>query len=190
MSNKKNKYERIDFVKQLGFNTEDNFLIKPTHNEDHYIDFINEHDYVSIRSFDNKDSHYSPAYAHVRSNEAKTLISQLQKDNYNVILATPINPDDCLFAGCVHKTSANVVTEIADGPGTVRRVTHEGVIDRRYYGLNTNDKNLNYCLQKIKKTPLENVIFEFSYYNTHVGIKKDNFIVWEITDDGTGNSGI
>lgn len=189
MRKNRNKYERIQFVRDLGFNTEENILIKPTDLSNNYRKFLNDLEKCSLRSFREEFEDFnSPAHPILTKKEAYSIIPKIRKQGYNIILAKPIDPKDCLFAGAVYKTSKNIVTEIADGPGTVRRVTRDGKIDRSYSAYETDDKKLNKCLAEFKNCHLENVIFEFSYYKIPVGYKKQNFIVWEITDDGSNNS--
>ena len=190
MRNNRNKFERIQFVRDLDFNTEENILINPEDSDDKHLKFLKNLDECSIRTFNELDGQSCPAYPIVKKEEAIKLIKSLKQKKYNIILATPINPADCLFAGAVMKSGDKIITEIANGPGTVRRVTHEGKIDKRYFNINTDNEKLNECLKEINDCYLDNIIFEFSYYNHPIGYKKQNFIVWEITDDGTNNSRI
>ena len=183
-----NKYERIEFVRELGLNTEENILIKPDESITIYQDFIEQESEFSIRTFRGDDLK-TPHCPIVKKSELYTILDILQKDNYDIILARPINPKDCEFAGAIRKTLDSVIVEIADGPCTVRRVTHEGIIDKRYvldyFKRGTTDYKINSCLSEINKTGLTDVIFEFSYYKIPVGYKNQNFICWEITGDGT-----
>lgn len=184
----RNKYERIKFVRNLGYNTEENILVNTEDTIKKYQPFLKKLKHCSIRTFNEFDSMACPAHPILTKNKAYELIPKLQTQGYNVILATPINPKDCLFAGATRKTLDELVTEIANGPGTVRRITHEGKVDERYIGSKTSNLYLNNCLSEISNCHLNNVIFEFSYYKNPIGWKKENFIVWEITDDGTGES--
>jgi len=189
----RNKYERIQFVRDLGFNTEENILIRPKDSVERYKPFLDKLKRCSIRTFkDLEDFTTTPAYPIQSREKAYGIIDNLQKQKYNVILATPIDPANCMFAGAAHKGNRPIRIEIADGPGTTRRVTHEGKIDRDYFLSNknywTNDTRVNECVKQIRKCHLKNVIFEFSYYKKPVGYKKENFIVWEICDDGSNQS--
>lgn len=193
--NKRNKFERIQYVRNLGFNTEDSILVRPIDKFDKYKKFISGLTKVSLRTFDEQDSFSTPHYPIVQIGKLNPLIKQLQKKNIYCIIAKPIDPADCLFAGCAVKDLESLTIEIADGPGTVRRVTNDGKIDRRYniplYGISrTEDQNINYCAQQFKKCELNECNFEFSWYKKPVGILNDNFIVWEVTDNGNKRSGI
>lgn len=185
---KLNKYDRIQVVKDFGLNTEENILV----NKNNHLDFLNNLDNCSIRTFRDNDVS-TPHYPFISKEEALKIIPSLLNDKYKIILATPINPDNCEFAGAAMINKRQIVVELAYGPGTVRRVTHDGKIDKRYffnnfYPTNLDDDRLKTCLLNFKKTNLMNVIFEFSWYKNLVGYKKENFICWEITDDGTKKS--
>jgi len=189
-----NKYERIEKVRLLGLNTEENILVKPDSKSIIYQTFLKDLDKCSIRTFRN-DEHNVPHYPILTKEEALNIIPILQKQEYNCIVATPIDPKDCEFAGACLKTIDELIIEIADGPGTVRRVTHESKIDRSYtipiYSIQkTSDLKVNQCIAKFKNVYLNNIIFEFSWYKIPVGYNYENFICWEVTDDGTKKSGL
>lgn len=190
----KNKFQRIELVRACGLNTEENILITPNTDVKDYIKFLNPLDFCSIRTFRNNEVK-TPFYPFILKDDALKIISNLQNQGYSVILSTPINPKDCMFAGAAWQTADALIIEIVHGPGTVRRVTHENIIDN-IYTLNNflNEKTdnilLNKCIEQFRKTNLKNVIFEFSWYKIPVGYKKENFICWEITDDGTKKSKI
>jgi hypothetical protein len=192
---KRNKYERIQYVRELGFNTEENILVRPTDNSSIYKDFIKKYKRISLRTFNDLDNLVTPHFPILTLDEALIKIPELQHKNIYCIVATPIDPKDCKFCGAAMKTGLQLFVDIADGPGTVRRVTHDGKIDRRYVlekeGLKlTDDLELNKCLKQFKICLLEECIFEFSWYNHLVGYKKENLIVWEVTDCGNRKSGI
>jgi len=185
-----NKYERIKFVKDIGLNTEENMLINPNTHPADYLNFLNRFNECSIRTFKENELK-TPHYPIIDKTDAIKRIKDLQRLNYNIILATPINPKDCEFAGAALQSESQLVIEIAYGPGTVRRVTHDNQIDKRYIlGKNemTDNNKINMCVRKFRDTKLENVIFEFSWYNKPIGWRHENFICWEITDDGTKQS--
>ena len=189
-----NKYERIQFVKRIGLNTEENILIKPNTDIKEYFNFLKNLDEFSLRTF-RKDDKITPHYPIISKKNLIPKINELQKSGYNLILATPINPKDCKFAGAAWKTLDKIVIEIANGPGTVRRVTHNNEIDKRYIInkfniLDNYPTEIKKCIYNFRRTKLDNVIFEFSWYNKLIGHKKENFICWEITDDGTKKSKI
>lgn len=190
--NIKNKFERIELLRELGLNTEENILINPEDEEEKYQDFLKKNDTVSLRTFDKNDSKGSPHFPHVYNCNAKDLILRLQSKGIFCILATPINPIDCKITGCVLKRGDSLIIEVAYGPYTVRRVTHEQKIDKTFQVINgeTTSEELNKYLHVFKNCKLNNCIFEFSIYHHPVGYKKENLIIWEVTDDGTGKSKI
>jgi hypothetical protein len=194
----KNKYERIEFVRELGLNTEENILVRP--NDNFYLNskqfgaFFKGLNQVSIRTFYDNSKLNTIHYPIIGIGEVENIVKTLQKNNLNAIIATPIDPKDCEFAGTCLKDGHTLVFELADGPGTVRRVTRQSVLDRRYYlpGLldNTIDYRVNYAINEFRKVEIDDCVFEFSWYSKHVGWKSDNFIVWEVTDSGFGKSGL
>lgn len=189
---RRNKFERIKVIKLCDVNTEDSFLISGEHSENTLKNALMSYDFISLRTFREKETH-CPHYPYISVEIAIPIIKKLLFEGYSTIIAKPVNPEDCLFAGAAMKNGNQLTIEIADGPGTVRRVTNNGKIDRRYsvksYEL-TNDNMVNYCISQFNKIPLDNCIFEFSWYNKPVGYKQQNFILWEVTDDGTKKSTI
>ena len=186
------KYDKIKLVRDYGLNTEENILVTPVTKPKKYLTFLANLSACSIRTFKD-DNIKTPHYAHIEKLKALDLIPELQREKYNIILATPINPKDCAFAGCIWHGLETTIVEVADGPGTVRRVTHENAISRRYTlnnftQENTNDPRINIALRKIRNIGFSHIIYEFSWYNKKVGHLNENFICWEMTDDGTGKS--
>jgi len=189
-----NKYEKIELVRTYGLNTEENILIRPSDNLVRMSQFLDGYNKCSVRTFRGDDV-VTPHFPILRVIDAYIEVSRLIEKNYNVIVATPIDPKDCEFAGCAWLKENEMIIELAYGPGTVRRVTHQNIIDKRYH-INffnkslTDDLRVNKAIKQFKETGLANVIFEFSYYNKPIGYKKNNLICWEITDDGYGLSKI
>jgi|TARA_R100001530_G_scaffold34477_3_gene26932 hypothetical protein len=192
---KSKKYERIRLVESFRLNAEDSILISVDDKND-YEDFLKNLDNCSIRTEKVNSSvgnWLTPHYPFVPIDQASALIDGLRYSGYYVILGKPINPDDCLFAGAARKYGPleHLYIEIANGPGTVRRVTHEYKVDQSYDIQSrletTNDSKVNECIQNFRKVPLTDIIFEFSYYKPLVGIKNEHFICWEIVNEGKNN---
>lgn len=194
-----NKFERIQRVRQLGLNTEDCILV--TKKED-LVDnvFLEQFTQYSIRTFwkDGNEIRKTPHSAVVLLKDLWTKSCKLLHDGLYLIIKDAIDPKDALFAGAALKTSDEIIIEIANGPVTVREVTHKNNIDERY----TADLNkrifvnvpeprnllkilvMKRCLYEFMSVDKANIIFEFSYYNIPVGWKHEQFICWEITPSG------
>jgi hypothetical protein len=179
-----NKWERIQAVKALGLNTEESVLIKDIELNAGQNQFIKNHEMFSLRTFGGNGNGAHPHYPVINQQKLLNELLLLTEKGYSCIVATCIDPKDAEFAGCAYKKGGHVIFEIASGPGTVRRVTHEGKIDRRIKAKltqTTGDRRLDCALMAIKDTPIENCIFEFSWYKNPVGRKKHRLIFWEVT---------
>ncbi len=185
---KRNKYERIQFVKDLGINTEENILIKPTECLDKYLEFCSKYEEYSLRTF-YLDDKSCPHFPVLKQKELMNKIPELQKQGLYLIPATVINPKDCELAGCCAITQNKIFVEIAYGQVTVRKVSHDGIIDKFYdvdvFKTKTDDYRLNGLTKIVSDLSFANgineAIYEFSYYNKPIGWKKEKLIVWEIT---------
>jgi hypothetical protein len=194
-----NKYERIQYVRRLNLNTENSIAVRKQ--SDLYRQFINERKYFSVRTcywdetgIDEKKVINTPHHPVVTKRQLFKLAPKLFKRKLTLIVADVIDPKDALFAGCALKDKHHFWIEIAYGPVTVRRVTHECVIDfSKKVGLHTKIKanecefyeELNICLDYFRKVMLSHIIFEFSWYKKHIGWNNEHFVCWEITSDGS-----
>jgi hypothetical protein len=176
------KFDKIQIVKKLGLNTEDSVLLKTYESNPFNTN-------VSIRTQDKTKVFHSilPHYPVVRTRDYERIVKQILADGYEAIVAKCINPVDCLFSGTVMKDDSKFIIELAYGPYTTRRVTHDGIIDERYevpIGGSIANPQVNEILMKlmaVKKLPTK-CIFEVSYYKIPVGIKKEKIIFWEVHD--------
>jgi len=185
-----NKWERIQAVKALGLNTEESILVKDIELNRAQNQFIKEHEIFSLRTFNNFDNDLHPHYPVINRQKLLEELLLLTKKGYSCIVATCINPAEAELAGCAYKKGGFVFFEIASGPGTVRRVTHEGKIDMHIkvrLTQATGDRRLDCVLCEIRELPVDNCIFEFSWYKNPVGHKKQRLIFWEVT--GADNKG-
>jgi len=186
-----NKYERIKLIRDLGINTEDNILFTPYIDVNDLMTFILNMNEVSVRVFDpKKDNRKTPHYPIVKITELRKTLTEIFSQGFYAIVAKPIDPKDCLLAGTIWKQSLSGWIELAIGPCTVRRVTHDCVVDYRYnYPKDIIlDDRIKEMLATVKGIRYENCIFELSYYSIPVGWKNEHIIVWDITGDGTANS--
>lgn len=186
----RNKFQRVQLPRQFGLNGENSVLIRSA-SQLFESDFIQTRKKFSVRTFYEDDRNKTaPHFATISQWDLIKKARSLFEEGLCLIVADQIDPKYCDFRGCISiNENIQIIIEIALGPGTVRTVTNDGVIDRRYI-LNKRTDNtpcskLNYCIRQCRKTGLKNVIFEFSYYKIPIGWKQENFICWEITDDGT-----
>jgi hypothetical protein len=184
-----NKYDRIQLVRSLDLNTEDSILATPSsHN---YSTFVSGLTQVSVRVFSPLSTVVkTPHYPIIDISELDKALTEIFSRGFYAIIAKPIDPKDCLLAGTIWKHKLSGWIELAKGPCTVRRVTHESVVDYRYNYPNDiiPDRRINEMLSTVKAVPYENCIFELSYYYIPVGWKNEHIIIWDITGDGTANS--
>lgn len=199
------KIDKILLVRRLRLNTETNIVIQ-SHSHSELLklhNFIKLHDIdeVSIRTQAADGSRNTPHYPIVKAEDAFEVVTDLIIKGYYAIVATPINPKDAVLAGAVLKEGPIFTIELAIGPHTVRRVTHEGLIDitakydiRSKEIYNCNKINPYYIvaiteiLNECKKIPLRECIAEVSYYRKEVGYLNKNVIIWDIDSSGTQES--
>lgn len=186
-----NKYDRIKNVRAYGLNTEDSVLIK-TANELKRSRFVKARDWISLRTFYNSEkiNLRAPAIPVMKKVDLLQIGPDLMAGGLSLIVGDLIDPKDCRLRGCIWINELRWATiEIATGPGTVRTVTNDGMIDAGWYNLKpweiTDSRVVDECLRTCRAARLTQVIFEFSYYNVPVGWKNTNFICWEVTPDGT-----
>lgn len=183
-----NKFDQIRLVRLLGLNSEESILIK--HRADCYIAhaFLGKHTHLSLRTMDPTDPHRkTPHFPLMLKENLTEQLHDLLDQGFQCIVATPIGPEDTLYAGAVMLDGAYMTIELAKGPCTVRKVTHEGIIDISYDLIRPNfDEIASLEIREIaletQKVPFDPCVIEVSYYKQPVGIKKQNVIIWDITD--------
>jgi len=202
------KYQKIELVRMIGLNTEDNILIKSIHPEerDRLKQFLIEHDLksVSVRTMSPKGETRTPHHPIVEFKDIPNIVTKVLCDGYYAIVATPIDPKDSLLAGAVMKNDNTYISEFARGPCTVRKVTHEGKIDIEFEYHHRENCKIGHTdppiadlpeysailamMSECVKIPFSKCIIELSYYNIPVGHKKERIIIWDIDSDGTTES--
>lgn len=195
-----NKFDRIQRVKYLGLNTE-NCILVTRKNELVDNPFLEQFTQFSIRTFwaDGDEIRKTPHSAVICKKDLYKTGCSLLKQGLHLIIKDCINPKDAIFAGAALKTCNEIIIEIANGPVTVRTVTHDNNIDERYtYNLKTRKLHTEFynksiifqserifnCIEQFKTIKEINIIFEFSYYKKQIGWKNESFICWEITPSG------
>ena len=206
-----NKYQKIELVRLMGFNTEENILISlwEEYDQKKFNDFVTAHNIsdVSIRTMITTETRdkTTPHFPIIDINGAKEIIKRLISEHFLCIVATPIDPKNALIAGAAVKSEKknSIVFDIACGPGTVRRVTRDGIIDifceynqEHKVAMIKGNKGISKTfieivtavVKEISKIPIKNCSIEFSYYSHPVGYKKENIIIWDINSDGSDES--
>jgi len=180
-----NKWERIQAIKLFGLNTEESILIDNPKLSNEQLKFIKTNKMFSLRTFSNDDNANHPHFPVLSRSRLAKEIKLLLECGYSSIVATCIDPRHDELVGCAYKRGASITIEVAYGAGTVRRVTHDGKIDKSFttgvFAKRTGDRRLDYIISKIKRTPVDDCIFEFSWYKMPVGNKKQHMIFWEVT---------
>lgn len=188
-----NKYQRIQVLRYFGLNTENSILIACEDDIEKNRAFLDQFDKYSVRTFSEHET-TSGRSLHLPTMTREEFFGtyrDLLKEGLNLIVAEQIDPTHAELAGCIMRRGWETTIEIAIGPGTVRRVTHEGRIDERYvcYGFQPHTPNLKvnealveiYRFEHLVSDPPDECIYEFSYYRIPVGWRKQRVIFWEIT---------
>jgi len=203
-----NKYQKIELVRMLGLNTEENILINSTDNDD--IDrlaaFGHEHNLkqVSIRTMSTGESLETPHYPTVNGSEIWDIIEYVTSKGLVAIVATCIDPSYARLAGAIWKKDKVYSGELAIGPHTVRRVTRDGIVDISFEYFHWNDLltitvgrsslsrpelgMVRTMIDECTKIPFSKCLIELSYYSIPVGWNKQNVIIWDIDSDGSEES--
>lgn len=140
----------------------------------------------------NLNTNFPPNIFALHNDWCFDILKTLIESGLTPIICAGIDMTKCRFAGAALKyKDGSMIIEIAEGAVNVRRVTQEGKFDRQYTyhsrinwlypeGRRHPDDNLiKQIAKKLGETPLENVIFEFSYYDVPVGSKKENIVIWD-----------
>ena len=197
----RDKFQRVQLPRLENLNAENSVLVKNMQQLKR-IGFVKKRDHFSVRTYYHSPTGKLKKSPHLVTTSKRNLFRRAPKlfgDGLWLIVADQIDAKDCEFRGTIWITDDATVVEIALGPGTVRTVTNDCLIDENYElkgsqilscaDDDTPDslrrRRLNYCVRQCRSTDLINVIFEFSYYKITIGWKKEQFICWEITDDGT-----
>lgn len=189
---KPTKFERIQVLRYFGLNTENSVLISSEEDLIKHRQFIDRYDKFSVRTyFKHQTEQMPPHLPAITKEEFFQVYKELLNMNLCLILAEQIDPKDAEFAGCIMRDGSVTIVEIAYGPVTVRKVTREGVVDERHisYGFlpSTPNPKINEALKEIywfersTSYPLDQCVYEFSYYKIPVGWKRQRVIFWEIT---------
>ncbi len=188
-----NKFERVRLLRHLGLNTENSVLLQSLADVDREASFLSRFDHYSVRTFQRDvDRMGEPHFPFVSKAEFDASCLPLLSEGYCLMVAEPVDPSDALFAGALLRSADGFLVEVATGPGTVRRVTHDGQIDVQ---LGVRDPreiedpvDIRDALLKITALEfrwrsdliLTDVVYEFSVYRVPVGWKRQRSIFWEI----------
>ena len=188
-----NKFERIRLVRYLGLNTEDSVLVESRADLDKHASFLSRLDACSVRTFPRaSEGHSKPHFPIVTLAEFQSACLPLLDQGYALIVAKPIDPADATLAGRIARRPGDFLVEVALGPGTTRRVTHEGRIDQALELSGPDDprcgpeiaqalNELNAAERRwADQLQLTDVRYEFSAYGHPVGWKDEPIIFWEI----------
>ena len=178
-----NKYDKILLVRQLGLNTEDNMLVKSEDQLDEMWSFVGAELAISLRTMHPTDNHIkTPHYPFVLKQDIEARVREVLGSGFYGIVAHPINPEDAILAGAALIEDGKIHIELANGPCTVRRVTHDGIIDYMviHPGPDPGRREIHEMIEELKKVPYQTCVVELSYYRIPVGYKQENVIIWDI----------
>jgi hypothetical protein len=204
-----NKFEKIQYLKDLGLNVTEAFLVKKGGNTDQGEKFIMEHNGASIRSFlDQDESILCPHHPNKELKEALLILQELSK-THNVILTERVDLKYALCAGKVmtqtpidsHRTKLRFELNLAHGAkvrdvdsGKMNYVFDIDALDQmrddlrkvpQEQGYNPEEINtillgLHQIYKSVLQTKMTSHIFEVSIYSVPVGVKRENIIFWEV----------
>lgn len=188
-----NKFERIRLVRYLELNTEQSVLVEDRADLQEHAKFLDRLDRRSVRTYLRAEETYNgPHFPIVSRSEFESNCLRLLDDGYSLIVAEPIDPADALLAGCIIRRLGEFNIEVAMGPGTVRRVTHEGRVDKALTLSGPDDPEctpeigrvLNALLAAEERwrndIALTDILYEFSVYRHPIGWKSEPAIFWEM----------
>lgn len=183
------KIDRVAEMKRVGLNVPDYTLFFDHKIFKKFLNSKKDDEKISLRSYSKRDEireFKNPFFPNTTVKEIKKHLKSLK--DLNVIVSSPINPEESLWVGNIgFSSSSEFVLEAAKGPGTVRELT---VNKKPSHIIKTN---LQDFLKDIKESELQEVIitlaqsgiylsnriFEFSIYGSKVGCKKEHIIWWE-----------
>ena len=190
---KMNKFERIRLLEFLGLNTEVSVLVEDIVDLKKHSAFLGRLDSMSVRTFAaSAEPTFEPHFPIVSQPEFEATCLPLLDQGLSLIVAEPIDPVDAVLAGCVAHERQGFVIEVALGPGTVRRVTRDGRVDRAWRVSSPNDlaadPEIGSVLEKVvaveqtwsQDISLVPVLYEMSIYKNAVGTRREHIIFWEI----------
>lgn len=192
-----NKFKRIQLVRLLGLNTEESVLVEREEDWERQRGLFEGEDRLSIRTFrpGQLRDFGSPHFPIIESAGFDTMRERLLRAGLSLIVGRAIDPVDAEVAGTLLYEPERIVAEVAFGPGTVRRVTHEGRVDARITfesGVEgTPDLRIRRATAEAKRAVRglgdlldarlpQWLLFEFSWYSVPVGHQHSKLIFWEV----------
>lgn len=182
-----NKYSRISLLQSHHINTVKYQYFKIGSNISDIEDFCG-FKRVSIRTqHPNNNNVWLPKWINIDVKEAIGVLPNII-NKYDVLIAEAIDSSMAIKCGNIAVLEDGIIVEIAYGEGTVDKVTHEGIIDKRWittkisYSKDIDDEDILDVLEDILKLPYKNVIIEFSCFSVSVGIYNKKYIGWDIVD--------
>lgn len=187
-----NKFERVLLLRHLELNTELSVLIESANDLRAEAAFLARLDRYSVRTFRREAYEVGePHFPIVSKAEFESSCLPLLEQGYSLMVAEPVDPADALLAGAILRDGEKFVVEAAVGPGTVRRVTHQGLIDIRLEARRPSEAANPWIQQALDEllaaedrwrpqVDLRDVLYEFSVYRVPIGWRRERVIFWEI----------
>jgi hypothetical protein len=190
-----NKFERIRLIRSLGLNTEVDIVVTSEEDWVRQSSWLKRFHAYTVRAFrEDGVAGTDPYFAVIDRDDFEPYRRDWLSKGWLLIIAEPVDPQFAEFAGTILRDGDLTEVQIAHGAGaTVRRVTHEGHIDEtcvvRGREQSTGDSKVDEALRQVYEvedryphlSTLKHVIYEFSYYRTKVGYRKEHIIFWEVT---------
>ena len=182
----KNKYNRINLLQCHHINTVKYQYLKMGSNISDIEDFC-DFKRVSIRTQHPNYNVWLPKWINIDMKDAIEILPNII-NKYDVLIANAIDSSMAIKRGNIAVLENCIIVEIAYGEGTVDKVNHEGVIDKRwittkaFYNKDIDDEDILDVFLDILKLPYINVIIEFSCFSVPVGIFNKKYVAWDIED--------
>jgi len=183
------RYERIRFLQDYGINTVDYILLKKGKHCLNSLEFLREMSRISFRcqsATAGLDFGLPKMIDLMYEQAVNNIIIHLKA--YDVLVAKAISVSAVVYTGNIAFIDGAIIVEIAAGSYTNDKVTREGHIDLRWETTRNQfyrDIDVVVIRDVVKELvffPFDNVVIECSIFNQLVGIKKRNYISWEVTN--------
>jgi len=188
---KMKKSESILELERLGLNILPYFCSRDKQELLHYL-AKHAGDIVSMRT-ERGDDYNCPYYYSVRGEELIQKAIQHLNEGYVLILYPSLDIRGCRAFGTVALTDNDDIIEFVIGQGKIRDLyTHPDKktviippatmipVKASDYGENAEMLNLIYKTIKEKCEELNNIVIEWSWYKSLVGLNQEHLICWEL----------
>ena len=184
------KFDRIRFLMTQDLNTPVTFLVQ---SPEEVVDAILaiKSDKASIRTYSTgfETRSKTPFHPNIPKAEAQEKALELLKNrDYAVMVCEGVPIEDTEISAISIVQADDIYTEYAEGPGTVRRLSMGQVTPKRITYNKFSDIALDPRIEKVmiilSRLHCMDIMFEWSWCNHPVGLKRQNCMFWEWMNEG------